>query len=176
MRETILLLKTLLEAERFIVTGSYILSLFGLVKKDKVNDLDIILINPTEETENILKRFMREHPAKTKPYPGSQLQYIFMFQEIKIDIFIQSSFKECIIELSDFEGTTIPWIMKAKKSYGRMKDWISMRDMSRIIFKPDEFDTFLNNYSSQVRRKVEEVEEGELKKKAPKRNIKEKED
>lgn len=48
--------------------------------------------------------------------------------------------------------TTIPHIIAAKKSYGRMKDWLQCRDMSRILFKAEEFNSLLNtNWKDSLR-------------------------
>ena len=41
--------------------------------------------------------------------------------------------------------TTIPHIIKAKQSYGRMKDWLQCRDMSRLLFVPEAFTALLNS-------------------------------
>jgi hypothetical protein len=43
--------KSLLPCEQFVVTGGYALQRVGL--KDKSDDIDIILVNPTDEAKNI---------------------------------------------------------------------------------------------------------------------------
>ena len=58
-------LQLFLPAEEFIITGSAALYKYGLLKS--VNDLDIILIKPKDETLEALDRLMKASPAKTKP-------------------------------------------------------------------------------------------------------------
>lgn len=170
MKETILKLKTMLAADRFILTGSYALAKYGLRSNMDINDIDIILIKPTIGTCETINRFMKEFPAKstakikpipipneveplmpagTKPYKSSVqpscLMAIFMFDRFKIDIYIQEYFDEPILNIDGIEHTTIPHIVKAKQSYGRMKDWLQLREMSRVFFKPEEFTNILNN-------------------------------
>jgi hypothetical protein len=160
--ETILTLKIMLPAIDFIVTGSFVLAKYGLVPWDKVIDLDIILVRPENFTIELLNRFMKDNPApstaklRTNPIPIIEetkekvlksspfLQAIFMFDHIKVDIFIEPNFSEPTLLVENIKYTTIPHIIAAKKSYGRMKDWLQCRDMSKILFEQQEFVNLLN--------------------------------
>jgi len=174
MESTIAKLKGILDAEDFILTGSYVLATYGLRKMEDVRDLDIILIKPKPSTIELINKFMKEFPAKTIPNPlpvpeeiketkrtsnyddeeeikpapkkqmvakvqPAQLMAIFMYDNIKIDIYILPSFSEPTLVINGYKHTTIPHIIQAKKSYGRMKDWLQCRDMARIFFKSEEF-------------------------------------
>lgn len=141
MKNVIKQLKTLLPCEQFVVTGSYALSKFGL--STKVGDLDIILVNPTEEALNILKRMTTEFPAKTK-FGSEEKGYIFMMNETKVDVFIQKECEATEIMVDGVLFATVSHIVKAKKSINRMKDWVQLRKLSRLIFKPEEFNEFLD--------------------------------
>lgn len=195
-------LKTMLPAQDFILTGSFVLAKYGLRSWDSVQDLDIILVKPEVSTIEMINRYMTEHPAPTtskctalsvpeeatkdygeeKPpmkrkYPHEEIEEeeieeekpakkksfnyvskatksttlsIFMFDNVKIDIYIENDFNETTltVELENkmsCKFTTIPHIIKAKQSYGRMKDWLQCRDMSRLLFIPEAFTALLNS-------------------------------
>lgn len=150
MKEIIKHYKTLLPCDQFVITGSFAMSLYGMLDSKKVGDLDLILVNPTEEAKNILERLQTDQPAKTKPKSGGNVSYIFMHEKTKIDVFIVSapvldnglSFDGCMI-------SPIDNIVKEKKKYGRMKDWIQLRNYSRRFFEPTEFQKYLDSLDSK---------------------------
>jgi hypothetical protein len=144
MKEVIAKLKTLLPAADFIVTGSYVLSQYGLIPKDAVADLDIILVKPEPTATFNMLNMMRGFPARTKPPKDSTDMAIFMFDDIKVDVFIDDKFKEPTLLVDGIKYSTIPQILKAKKGYGKMKHWLQCRDMARLIFKEEEFQAMLN--------------------------------
>lgn len=167
MKNLILKLKTLLPAENFIVTGSYVLSLFGLYGAS--NDLDIILVNPTDATKDALNRLMKDFPAKTtikipkdktdedevevkKPTKKvmADCYAIFMYDQVKVDVFIETKSTRPFITIDDINYSTIKDIVDAKKGYNRMKDWLQLRDIARIFFKQDEFNAMLNSNWKQT--------------------------
>lgn len=140
MKNVIKQLKTLLPCEQFVVTGSYALSKFGL--STKVGDLDLILVNPTEEAINIMKRMSTEFPAKTKFLYESK-GYIFMMYDVKVDAFVQN---KCVITEVMVDGVlfaTVDHIVKAKKSINRMKDWLQLRKLAYSICSTQDFNDFL---------------------------------
>ena len=142
MIEKIKHLRVLLPCDQFVLTGSLALHYMGLCPKP--NDIDIILVNPTEESKNILKRLSEENPAETQfNYPG-QKGYIFMLDGTKIDVFFSEKKRVSKVNVDGIDISNIPDIVRAKKSYGRIKDWIQMRKTSRVIFKEEEFTNFLN--------------------------------
>lgn len=144
--EIIKQLKALLPCEQFVVTGSYALQQMGLVTKamGAVGDIDIILVNPTEESVNILTRLQSEFPAKTK-FEYEKKGFIFVQDGVKIDVFIESVKEETELMFNGILLAKVDHIINAKKSYNRMKDWIQLRKISRLFFKEEEFTTFLNN-------------------------------
>jgi hypothetical protein len=147
--EIITNLKTMLPAADFIMTGSYVLAEYGLMPWDKVYDLDIILVKPQLSAIVLLNNYMKDHPAPSTsklkttvlPFPENEshkdgskiykdekattvktLQAIFMFGDTKIDVFIENDFNEPVLVVNGNKYTTVPHILQAKKSYGRMKD------------------------------------------------------
>jgi hypothetical protein len=171
MKDLILKLKTLLPAKDFIVTGSYVLSLFGLA--DVTNDLDIILISPEQSAVDTINRLMKEFPAKTtikqpipdipkekeeegelygkpllkataKKKPTPECSAIFMYDNIKVDVFVEAVYTRQFLLIDGVKYSTIKNIIDAKKGYGRMKDWLQLRDMARLFFKEEDFQAMLN--------------------------------
>lgn len=141
MKEIIRQLKTLLVCDQFVVTGSYALNKFGL--SEKVGDLDIIIVNPTEEAIGIIKRMSEEFPAPTKfnyPTTGS----IFMMNGVKVDAFIKKEKVATEITIDGVLFATPIHIIKAKKSINRIKDWIQLRKIAKLIYDQNEFNAFLD--------------------------------
>lgn len=141
-KEVLRELKVLLQCEQFVVTGSYALQQMGLVTES--NDLDIILVNPTDESKNILERFQNEFPASTK-FEYESKGYIFMKGGLKVDIFVETVREETELMIDGILIAKVNHIIGAKKSYNRMKDWLQLRKLARLFFKEEEFQTFLNN-------------------------------
>jgi hypothetical protein len=137
--------KTLLSCEQFVVTGSYALKRMGLCSE--CSDIDIILVNPTDEAKSICERLMKDYPAKTKPSAGSDLLAIFMHEDTKIDIFVETAHIETL-SVDGFEISKADRIISAKKEMGRMKDWLQLREISREFFIQEEFENFLNNHKA----------------------------
>lgn len=141
MKNIIKHLQTLFTCEQFIVTGSTALLYMGLV--DKSSDLDIILVNPTEETKNILERLQSEFPAKTKPGKG-EVNYIFMHEKTKVDVFFSKSKVDTELQVGGFQITRVDTIVSAKKRFSRIKDWIQLRNLSQVFFRQEDFDNLLD--------------------------------
>jgi hypothetical protein len=144
MEKQIKILKTMFECEQFVVTGSYALSKFGLIDQSSVMDIDIILVNPKESTKELAARLIKDNPAKTKPTLNGDVNAIFMFDGVKIDLFYTDK-KQDSLELSDFEISKISTIVKAKKKYNRLKDWLQLRRLAKVFFNETEFNSYLNN-------------------------------
>lgn len=141
MKEIIRQLKTLLPCEQFVVTGSYALNKYGL--SSKIGDLDIILVNPSEESINIMKRLSIEFPAPTK-FLYEEKGFIFIMNGIKVDIFIKKIRVDTEITIDGVLYATVSHIVKEKKSINRIKDWVQLRKMSKMICDENEFNTFLD--------------------------------
>ena len=182
MLNTLLLLKTTLPAQDFIVTGSYVLQQYGLMSN--VADLDIILVKPEPSTIETINRFMKEFtapstaklkaldipektveemeveevharmgkPLKVAKAQPSVLHGIFICNKIKVDVFIEDDFSEPTLLIDGIKHTTILHIVQAKRSYGRMKDWLQCKDMANKIFDPIAFSNMLrNNWKDALR-------------------------
>lgn len=143
MKKVIKHLQTLLPCDQFIVTGSTALHYMGLV--DKPSDLDIILINPTDEAKNILERLQRDNPAKTKPISGGNVSYIFMQDEIKVDIFIEKANINTELNIDGVLLNRIDRIIDRKKSAGRLKDWMQLRFLSRKFYQESDFEKHISS-------------------------------
>jgi hypothetical protein len=158
MKKIIDHLKTILPAEKLIVTGSFALAQYGLVEEHKVHDLDIILVNPEETTFVILERLMNDNPAKTKPLlplrdakvekaskpvRDSGLRAIFMQDGVQVDIFI-INYKDKVCVIDDIPCASLKHIVAEKEKASRIKDWLQLRDMSRRFYKPEDFLNVLN--------------------------------
>jgi len=142
--ETIGKLKLILPCEQFIITGSYALVLYGIIKLSDTNDIDIILVNPEPSTIEMLKKFMEKYPAKTSPNETSSVKYIFMFDDIKIDVFFET--KKIITGLvtENYTISSVNDIVQAKKSYNRPKDWMQLRYISRLFWTEKDFQEYMN--------------------------------
>jgi hypothetical protein len=153
-------LKNMLPATDFIITGSYVLAKYGLMPWDKVFDLDIILIKPEisapsttklkttvlpiPEVEDPNEKVDNKFGKVAKAQTSSLLQAIFKFEDTKIDIFIEDNFSEPTLLIDGIKHTTVSHILKTKKSYGRMKDWMQCREMSRVFYIEEEFRSAIN--------------------------------
>lgn len=142
MKTAIKHFQTLFMCEQFVVTGSTALHYMGLV--DNPSDLDIILVNPTEETKELCQRLQDNSPAKTKPGGNGEVNYIFEYGNMKVDIFILKKKVETELLVDGFSITKLPTIIAAKKRFSRIKDWLQLRNLSRLFFKEEEFNGFLN--------------------------------
>lgn len=143
MKEIIKHYKTLLTCDQFVITGSYALSLMGLVEPSKVGDLDLLLVNPTDETKNILERLQKESPAKTSPSGGS-VQFIFMHDKTKVDVFFDTKKIDSDLFCDGVQVNIVSNIISAKRKANRMKDWVQLRRIAGKVFNQSEFTAFLD--------------------------------
>ena len=126
--------KALIQCEQFVVTGSFVLRMLGLCKSN--GDIDIIVVNPTPDSVEMMKRLQEEFPAKTKA--SGEKCIIFMHEETKMDIFIVKKRIESIKLELGYEISTISHIIEAKKTMGRPKDILQLIGMSNRIISQDE--------------------------------------
>ena len=136
-------LKVMFPAREFIITGSFALAKYCMLPMETVKDIDVILMDPTQEALDLAKRMQEEFPAGTSASTEGDLIAIFSKSGYKIDIF--KGRDEPSIEISGINYATIPHIISAKKRINRMKDWLQLRKMARMFFIQKEFETFLNN-------------------------------
>jgi len=145
MKKVIDHFKKLIDCEQFVITGTYALRELRLCKK--VNDLDIILVNPSEDSISILDKLKT---AKVDTgYPENKNQLSVYFNDTRIDFFILKSSID-VIELKD--GLTISTpnnIAKAKRHYNRLKDIIQLQEISEIFFKKSDLKAFILSEKSK---------------------------
>jgi hypothetical protein len=122
--------QSLLPCEQFVVTGGYALQRFGLTTQS--NDIDIILVNPTDKAKNRLERLRRNCPDATKD--GYDTFATFMHEDIKIDVFLEKNKIETL-QVDGFEISTVKRIVEAKKKMGRTKDWIDLMKLAHSILQ-----------------------------------------
>jgi hypothetical protein len=149
MEKQIKHLKTILKSEQFVVTGSYALKLLGFKSVSTSGDLDIILVNPPEETKELLARLQNDNPAKTKPTENSSVQFIFMLDSIKVDVFILNKKEQGVLHLTDYDIANLHHIVAAKKSYNRIKDFLQLRNLSLELFNKKDFFDYIDSLSPE---------------------------
>lgn len=147
MEEIIKHYQAILPCQDFIVTGSYVNQMLLGIKDVNPGDLDIILVKPEASALETLKRLQE----KISPELASNPNYpttLFRIKEggLKIDFFIEPTDRAFITLKDNLKVSTLLDTVAVKKSYGRLKDWLQLRKMSRLFFTEDEFQKFLNNY------------------------------
>lgn len=147
MEETFKQLRLMLNCEKFIITGSQALKKYGLVTK--TDDIDIILINPTKETKELLAKSQQDIPATTKAqfdsemYENHSLLAIFKWNGIKVDVF--ESDGEPSLHIDGFEYAMLTNIVHAKLEANRLKDWLQLRKLAAIFWTREGMAKWLND-------------------------------
>lgn len=119
------------DCEQFILTGSTALKYHGLVMSS--NDIDIILVNPTNSCLAVLDK-LAPIGEKKKDYANAR---IFKHDEVKIDVFIDSAKLDCC----SYDGinlSPVRDIIQAKKRIGRLKDFAQLRNIASSIITDKE--------------------------------------
>jgi hypothetical protein len=132
--------QTIFSCDQFILTGSTALKMYGLV--DSASDIDIILVNPTEECKKIIEK-LEEKSNKQNTYK-STVAYMFEHEGVKIDIFIETVKVDCC----SYEGiliNPIKRIVEAKKKIARIKDFAQLRKMASSILTEKELMNYLDS-------------------------------
>lgn len=142
-------LKTVLPSEDFILTGTFALSQLGF--SVKVKDLDIILVNPTKPTLEVLENLEKANPPKNLiDYPTpleTKSTFRFIYDEINVDVFIR--IEPITTEIRTNCGlrvASLKHIVKAKRELNRPKDIIQLLSLSREIITTEEFDKFIKTF------------------------------
>ena len=153
MKKAIKHFTKLLTCEQFIVTGSYALQQLGLWSGAK--DLDILLVNPTSESVEILKR-LQEKPINPD-YPGSDEQYRVPYEDIYVDFFIKKTKQPALLV---FEAGPAPkmmmWIAypteiaKAKKKYPGEKQLLQRKIIAELFYNPKELEAHLESKQQRL--------------------------
>lgn len=132
--------QTIFACEQFILTGSTALKFHGLV--DSASDIDIILINPSDECIKMLEK-LEEKSNRQKTYKENII-YMFDHEGVKIDVFIKHEKVECC----SYEGVfinPIKKIVEAKKKIGRTKDFAQLRKIASSILTEKELLSYLDS-------------------------------
>lgn len=147
MEETIKHYQAILPCQDFILTGSYVNQMLLGMKDEKPGDLDIILVKPETAALETLKRLQEKISPELTSNPNYPTT-LFRIKEgnLKIDFFIETTDRAFIVLKDNLKVTTILDTVSVKKSYGRLKDWLQLRKISRLFFVEEEFQKFLNNY------------------------------
>jgi hypothetical protein len=139
------------KCEQFIVTGSYALYRMGLIEKQTVNDIDIILYSPTEDAKEIIANYASKYPPSSqtvnditpkKVYDYSCFISPDMDKCLKIDIFLAKNAQansELLMTPEGFFITNSAQIFQSKRKMGRMKDYISLYRIREKIMTDTEF-------------------------------------
>jgi hypothetical protein len=127
--------QTILICEQFILTGSTALKYLGLV--DKSNDIDIILVNPSSECLEILKKLELEYTGKSKQEQYSDSPIQIMYGGIKLDFFIHTEKIDCCT-YKGIDLNPIKSIILAKKNMSRMKDLKLLLSIANSIITENE--------------------------------------
>lgn len=138
--------KSILKSDRFILTGSTVLAMNGLCKEN--TDIDIILINPSEETLEKLKKLQEEsfkdNLGRFTNYQGEEV-IMLKFEGFKLDFFVKTGEYPKFFEFRGIECNSIGNIIEAKKKIGRPKDWMQLLALSKKFSNPNDFNKYLEN-------------------------------
>lgn len=138
-------LKALLGAKEVILTGSLALAYHGLLELTDCKDLDILVLNPSDTTTEVLKRLQTESPSP-KFVEGGPVNYSFFYEEIKVDVWVITAHedKEYLTTKDGIQIASIKSIVKAKLSYNRTKDWVQLMQLAKKIYDPAKFASALD--------------------------------
>lgn len=119
------------------VTGSLSMVVMGLVREAK--DVDLCIVNPTEEGIAALKRFAEVNPVQDgKKVPEDSSLIRLTLNGFKFDVFIVKK-DEAIFECQGIRMQNIAGILKAKHGYNRVKDHVQLFEASRFIYNQASF-------------------------------------
>lgn len=137
-------LRVLLKAKQFALTGSFVASKLGLC--DKFSDIDIILVSPEPETLKTLKDLEEKFPKNNfvNNYPDNGRIYKFMYNELKIDVFVIDKELDEKLTYAGFIISPINEMVKAKKSYKSPKQMLQLVQWRNKIISHDEIQSFIN--------------------------------
>jgi len=131
-------LRTIFTSEQFYLTGSLVANILGVATKEP-RDIDIVLVNPTNETINKLKEFQEKYPRKGKrEYEKSNL-YQINYNNLNIDLFIEANKIDEKLTFNGFIIAPINEMVKEKKSYRSPKHIMQLMNWRNNIISDDEF-------------------------------------
>lgn len=136
------------KCKKFLLTGSSVLHLHRLTNPTK--DIDISLIEPSEETVEMLKRLQQE---TMEPGFGNFLNYqgeeviMLKFDDYKFDFFIEHSTPlPTYFKYDGIECKPIQDIITAKKKLSRPKDCVQLQALSKKIYSEKDLQNYLERF------------------------------
>lgn len=133
-------LKTLFfDCEQFVLTGSTVVEMQGLCSSSA--DIDIILIEPSTATKNLLRQLVTDLPAKSNSVKIMEEKGFHSFTDncFKVDVFIQPKTDGLYDSRLTYDGITLSPIInlvQAKKSHNRLKDILQLRAWAEKLHDP----------------------------------------
>lgn len=124
------------QVNQFLITGGVALNLYGLVQDDDIGDLDIILINPTEDLIKMFKNLESITPVKDRsPYVAELNENLIRFElkGVNVDIFIEREVKSGVLWFDYVQINPLRHILTAKKRQNRRKDLQFLCDLIKDI-------------------------------------------
>ena len=124
-------LQRIFKGEHFTYTGSFAIQLMGIpINRQNGSDLDVIIRSPNEVTLETLNRM------KFNDNTHGDTFFKVEVGSVKFDVFIQKNNTkvEPTINVNGLEVTTLPHIIKFKKSYNRAKDLIQLMQLRENLF------------------------------------------
>jgi hypothetical protein len=122
-------------AEQFILTGSLVATLQGF--GNNFNDFDVILVNPSPSTIELLTRHVKENPSCRKSEDlMSKGVFLFRYLGNKVDVFIQHTKYDAKLQYDGIILSPLMELIKAKQSFHRLKDYMQLREWSKMIQDP----------------------------------------
>lgn len=139
--------KNLILCDKLILAGSLALYYYGFPTTPK--DIDLIVVNPKEESVEMLKRLQKEAPClPVSSYENSDLIRT-RHSGIDIDFFIVRTPLNPSCEWVSINGidlNPVREIVAAKKLANRPKDWFQLRKLGQSIVSDMEMEKFMDNF------------------------------
>lgn len=141
--------KKLLQCDQFILTGSHALAMLGLMTVGEAGekDIDILLVNPTEESLAILKKLKINQGNPN--YPPDANYYRVEYESIYVDFFVKDEVQKSI----NVDGVDIAYpidIVNAKQRYGGLKHILHLKGIAELFYTQDLLVNFLKNEQAKV--------------------------
>lgn len=143
MYQKILYLKTILNAEQFVLTGSNALKLMGFDVTPK--DIDVILYNPAPGIIEIMESLAKQYPP-TRPgkYPTPNT-YRWKQEGTDVDVFVEKTIiNSSLMTKEGIFVNPIQRIVIAKINFRRLKDWSQLKHLANQIFNRKAFEQFFD--------------------------------
>lgn len=113
--------------------------------------MDIILVNPTKSTLEVLESLEKVNPPKNLiDYPTpleAKTIFRFIHDEVNVDVFIRTEAVSTEVRTNcGLKVASLKHIVKAKRDMNRPKDIIQLLGLCREIITTEEFDKFVKSF------------------------------